>query len=397
MLLGAGLSRCWPHDRAHYFFARAAWQLDELGLAVARLAAALLVPAGEPLVVAVDDSVFRRCGRRVYGAAWQHDGSSPAKNKLSFGTCFVTAGIIVTLPFCSRPVCLPVLARLHVPGKGRTGRRARRQAAPASTVTTAAALVALLAGAFPGRMVHVVADAHYHGPALRGLPEQVTWTTRLPRNAVLFRLAPPRVRKPGRPPRKGARLGTWAAVAASASWTPAAVRIYGRDQAEDLAEITCLWYGCLDVRTVRVILARDAATTLALVTTDLTAPAAVLVERYAARWGIEQAFADARNILGAGEARNRVRRAVERTVPFALLVHTLIIIWYARHGHDPSGIADRRAAEPWYTAKTGPAFEDMLTKLRRTLICARISGGSPAHPEPEQITAVLAAWHAAAA
>ena len=30
MLLGAGLSRRWPHDRAHYFFARAAWQLDEL-------------------------------------------------------------------------------------------------------------------------------------------------------------------------------------------------------------------------------------------------------------------------------------------------------------------------------------------------------------------------------
>src|SRR6476660_49833 len=58
MLLGAGLSRAWPHDRAHYFFARAAWQLDELGLAVARLVAALLVPAGEPLVVAVDESVF---------------------------------------------------------------------------------------------------------------------------------------------------------------------------------------------------------------------------------------------------------------------------------------------------------------------------------------------------
>jgi hypothetical protein len=90
MLLGAGLSRAWPHDRAHYFFARAAWQLDELGLAVARLVAALLVPAGEPLVVAVDDSVFRRCGRKVCGAAWQHDGSSPAKNKISFGTCFVT-------------------------------------------------------------------------------------------------------------------------------------------------------------------------------------------------------------------------------------------------------------------------------------------------------------------
>jgi len=51
----------------------------------------------------------------------------------------------------------------------------------------------------------------------------------------------------------------------------------------------------------------------------------------------------------------------------------------------------------WYPAKAGPCFEDMLTKLRRVMICARISGGSAAHPEPEQITAVLAAWHAAAA
>jgi hypothetical protein len=396
MLLGAGLSRCWPHDRAHYFFARAAWDLDELGLAVARLVVLLLVPAGEPVTVAVDDSVFRRRGRKVFGAAWQHDGSSPARNKLSFGNCFVVAGIIVALPFCSRPVCLPVLARLHVPGKG-TARKPRRQAAPASAVSCAAALVTLLARAFPGRRVHVVADAHYHGPALKDLPAAVTWTTRLPKNAVLFAPAPPPVRKPGRRPRKGPRLGKPADLAAIAAWTPAIVHIYGRDEAEDLAEVTCLWYGCLDVITVRVILARGAATTLALVTTDLTTPAAALIERYAARWGIEQAFADARNVLGAGEARTRVRRAVERTVPFAMLVHTLVIIWYARHGHDRSGIAARRAAEPWYTSKTGPAFEDMLTTLRRVLICARISGGSAAHPEPGQITAVLAAWHAAAA
>jgi hypothetical protein len=82
MLLGAGLGRAWPHDRAHYFFARARWELDELGLAVARIVVALLVPPGAAITVAVDDSVFRRCGRRVYGAAWQHDGSSPARPKL---------------------------------------------------------------------------------------------------------------------------------------------------------------------------------------------------------------------------------------------------------------------------------------------------------------------------
>jgi hypothetical protein len=32
MLLGAGLARVWPHDRAHYFFARARWEAGELGL-----------------------------------------------------------------------------------------------------------------------------------------------------------------------------------------------------------------------------------------------------------------------------------------------------------------------------------------------------------------------------
>ncbi len=112
-------------------------------------------------------------------------------------------------------------------------------------------------------------------------------------------------------------------------------------------------------------------------------------------WSIEQAFADARNVLGAGEARNRVRLAVERTVPFALLMHTLIILWYARHGHDPADIDDRRARQPWYRTKIEPAFEDMLIKLRRTLITARFSGSRPAQPTSDQIHAVLAAWDAA--
>jgi hypothetical protein len=99
MLLGAGLARAWPHDRAHYFFARARWQVDELGLAVARLVAVLLVPPGDPLTVAVDDSVFRRSGRKVFGAGWQYDGSSPDRDRISYGTCFVTCAIVVRLPF----------------------------------------------------------------------------------------------------------------------------------------------------------------------------------------------------------------------------------------------------------------------------------------------------------
>jgi hypothetical protein len=401
MLLGAGLSRSWPHDRAHYFFARARWEVDELGLAVARLAVLLLVPPGGALTVAVDDSLFRRSGRTVHGAGWQHDGSAPGRGKLGFGTCFVTAGIVVRLPFVARPVCLPVLARLVLPGKKVAWwARGSRTVTPAAgtRTATAVALVTLLAAAFPGRAIHVVADAAYHGPALRNLPAAVTWTTRLPANAVLYDLAPPRPPGTrGRRRRKGERLGTPAELAGTAAWTPATVHVYGRDEHKDLAAITCLWYGCLGTVTVRLILARDDRGLLALVTTDLHTSPAGLISRYAARWSIEQAYSDARNVLGAGEARNRTRRAVERTVPFALLLHTLIIIWYARHGHNQDAITARRHAQPWYTTKTEPAFEDMLTQLRRVLITARISAGSQHNPTPEQTQEVLAAWHAAAA
>src|SRR5690349_4623812 len=53
---------------------------------------------------------------------------------------------------------------------------------------------------------------------------------------------------------------------------------------------------------------------LPLVTTDLESSAEDLVARYASRWGIEQAFADARQIMGVGEARNRTRCQVPASV-----------------------------------------------------------------------------------
>jgi uncharacterized membrane protein (UPF0136 family) len=78
-----------------------------------------------------------------------------------------------------------------------------------------------------------------------------------------------------------------------------------------------------------------------LVTTDLQSSAEDLVARYASRWGIEQAFADARQIMGVGDARNRTRRAVERTVPFGLICFSVVTVWYALHGH-----ARRRGRSP---------------------------------------------------
>ncbi len=117
------------------------------------------------------------------------------------------------------------------------------------------------------------------------------------------------------------------------------VHRYGRTGTVQITAVTCLWYGSFHAETVRVILVPDQMPRtrdgdergygLPLVTIDLTSSAEELVARYAARWSIEVAFSDARQILGVGPARNRARRAVERTVPFGLTCLSLVTVWYA--------------------------------------------------------------------
>lgn len=381
MLLGAGLTRLWPHDRVHYFFAGARWCPDQLGLALARLIVERLLPQGAALEVAVDDTLFHRRGRKVFGAAWQHDGCATGAKKTGFGNNWVVIGLLVPLPFLTRPVCLPVLARLWRPKAG------------ISKVAWARELVGLLLAAFPHHHVHVVADAAYHGQALRDLPKRCTWTCRMQRNGVLYAPTPPPTGKRGRPALKGERLGTPAELAATADFTAHQVQRYGRTDTVTLAVTAGLWFGAFHARPVRLLLIRDHDSDkpydLALITTDLTAEPADLVSRYSFRWGIELLFLQLKQILGVGQARNRVQRAVERTVPFGLAVYTLTIIWYALNGSHQTDVAERREQSPWFTTKTAPSFEDMLTALRRTLIRHRITGVVPAHSTDQQIPETL--------
>jgi hypothetical protein len=257
--------------------------------------------------------------------------------------------------------------------------------------------------------VHVVGDAAYVGERLRDVDERITWTSRLKVTSVLHELPPPRTGRSGRPRTRGARVGTPADVAALArttnTWRTTQVRRYGRTDTVQITERVCLWYGSFRNRTVRVILVcddkprtqdgDDRGYGLPLVTTDLQSSAEDLVARYGSRWGIEQAFADARQIIGVGEARNRTRRAVERTVPFGLICFSVVTVWYALHGHCVDDVADHRARARWYTTKTEPSYDDMTIKLRRVIIAARFRGPCPEQATPQETRAVLAAWAAA--
>jgi hypothetical protein len=193
----------------------------------------------------------------------------------------VIAGIAVTLPFCSRPVCLPVMFRLVIKGTN-----------SASRLWLARRMTEALAGALPGRAIRVVADAAYAGKELRGLDAAISWTTRLRKDAALYDLAPPRTGCRGRPRVRGARLPALAAIAATAELTPVSVTRYRKTTTVRAAALTCLWHTVFGPQAVQVVLIRDTATRgfdLALVTTDLHASTAQIIQRYAARWSIEVA------------------------------------------------------------------------------------------------------------
>jgi hypothetical protein len=120
MLSASGMSQFWHHSRAHRFFSSTRWGPDQLGLVMLGLVIGWLVPAGAPVTVAIDDTLFRRRGRNVHAPCWAYDGSrhvAAGQEKLSRGNTFVIAAVMVELPFLDRPIALPVLAPVVAPGR----------------------------------------------------------------------------------------------------------------------------------------------------------------------------------------------------------------------------------------------------------------------------------------
>jgi hypothetical protein len=376
------------HSVGHDFFARSRWSTDEVGLRLLDFLIARFVAADGAIGLAVDGSVFGRSGRKVHGAVWHHDSSAAGGGAFKYGNCFVVLGLVVRIGVLGeRAWCLPVLFRLWLPTPKASkdcpdpGRRASQQ-------DLAAVLIGLVAERHPGRRVDVVGDSAFACSALGALPEQVTLTSRLRSNAVISEPKPPPTGKRGRPRVTGRRLGNPGEITAAAKpgdWQ--LVGAPGRGDAKVLI-VQGLWYSVFGPRAVRVMIVREPADTdgyqIALITTDLDSSPARIIARYADRWSIEVCFQDAKQTVGVGEARNRVKLAVERTVPFGLLCQTITIAWYALHGDPTADVQRRRRNAPWYPSKRAPSMLDIQASLRRDLIRSEYHAQAGHRPKPPQ-------------
>src|SRR6266536_2866970 len=364
MLAGAGLAGRRHHDLGYRFFSTARWSADQLGLVLLDLITAMLVPAGAPVVLAVDDTLWHRSGPKLHGAAWHHDGNGPGRHRPAWGHRWVVVGVIFYLPFLRRAVCLPVLARLWLPGD------------PDHTpLQLARELLDLVVGHLGDRPVHLVGDAASVGKPLRGLSAHVTVTARLRCDAALYAPAPPPTGRRGRPRVKGDRLPEPIVIAAMTRyrWTPAQVRCYGTTLEREVLAIGCLWYGALGRQPVQVVLSRRSARPTATSwrwsppTWPPPPPRSSNAPATGGRskppsWTAATWPASARPVPAPS-----ARWSAWSPSGWCL---SLAICWYARHGQPAHDLAAHRARASWYRTKRTVSVADMLAALRRCLLAA---------------------------
>ena len=348
------------HSAFHRVFSAACWSLDELGLAIFTRIEPWL--ADDAVLLSLDDTLARKRGRKVFGVGMHHDPllSSRKTAVMNWGHNWVVLGVIVSFPF--RPghyVSLPILFRLYVNQKTAAKKRLRHRTRPELAVE----MLTVLCKRHENRRFHAIGDSAYGGQSvLAHLPANCDLTSRLGLNARLY--AAPPVRKPGthgRPRKRGQPLPTPRKMLEPRT-RRLTLDLYGRRDRSRVADQVARVYA-VPQRPLRIVAVEPLSggrRMQAFYSTCHEATAEQVLIGYARRWSIEVTFHDAKGHLGFEQPQGWTRKAVERTAPTALLLYSLIVLWFAAEGHHHYRPPNR----PWYRSKSGASFADMLSTLR---------------------------------
>ena len=105
-----GLSEIKNFSKFHRVLSRARWD----SLAASKILFGLLIkllPSGWPIIIAVDETLERRQGKKIKAKGAYRDAvaSSQSRVVISFGLKWECMTLIVPLPWCKRPWALPFM------------------------------------------------------------------------------------------------------------------------------------------------------------------------------------------------------------------------------------------------------------------------------------------------
>jgi hypothetical protein len=377
MLIAAGVAGNRHHAAFHRLFSKARWSLDQLGLIVFRL----ILPWVDPgtITLALDDTLACKRGVKMFGAGMHPDAQlSTRKVKVvRWGHSWVILAVVVRLPFCpERVFSLPILFRLYLNhNASKRWRRAHR-----TRPELAVELLHLLCKTHPERRFHLVVDSAYSGESvLAHLPGNCDLTSRLPMEERLY--AAPAPRQPGtagRPRKRGARLPTPKQMLDNRG-RRVELKLYGDKRRSRIVETVARWHNVPDrpLKIVAVEPLGGGRPMQAFYSTCAENTGERVLFRYAGRWSIEESHKGGKTDLGFEEPQGWSRLAVQRTAPNAMLLYSLLVLWFARDGHR----LYRPLVRPWYRRKLQPSFADML----RTLKCESLREEISKHLGPSSL------------
>jgi DDE superfamily endonuclease len=352
--------------KAYYYFLGSLGRKISWGGSVLLRKVLPIVPAGERILLALDDTPTKRYGEWVEGAGIHHNPTpGPADQQFVYGHVWVTLALLVRHGLWGT-IGLPLWASLYVRAKDIGPLRTLYQVEFRTKLELAAELLeeAVLWLKDLGRPLWVVVDGAYAKRRFlqRACAAAVTVVSRLRKDAALRSL--PKPKKPGR---RGpqATYGTAAFDLAKRAgqkqgWLADTFTLYGKSVRKKYKTFLATYRPAGGV--IRVVLVKERRGWVAFFCTDPEATVAQILEAIADRAALEQVFHDIKEVHGAGQQQLRNYWANVAAFNMNLWLHTLIELWAWHQSQDE--LTDRTAS-PWDDPTRRPSHADRRNALRR--------------------------------
>jgi hypothetical protein len=384
-------------DGYYNFFERSSWKPKDLAYRVAVLILTRLSLCGTiPLLV--DDTLAHKRGKSVWGLGWWRDAVASTRKRVATasGHNWVVLAVAFRVPGTSGVVlALPLLARLHMPGKGQL-----------SCATLAKQMLLEVTGWFPGRQFTLVGDGAYACEQLLGeFPDPVRFVGRMRGDAAVYDPQVPRPKKGqrGRKPSKGPRLPSPKEAASKADrkrtqagdwlWQSVTVTIYGTQRTLQAVSYQAVWPRVLGLRPIQIVVVRDPEGRMDdvyLFATDLGASLEWVIEQFSWRWSIEVLFRASKQVLQIEAPQHYCQESVEKVAPWVWGMQSVILVWYLTAGRDlPQAQQMRQRLGPWDSEFS---LRHMIQVLQRATLDATIQPNSASQPQLREMVQTLQNW-----
>jgi hypothetical protein len=353
-----------------------------------------------PLSVMMDDTLIRKRGYKVSGAAWKRDALGPAwHTNFVWGQRFLQ--LSAALPehgSDGRAVGVPI-DFIHAPSAAKPKKNApqevwdeyKREQEELKLSTVATNRLKELSAQMPDRKIICAVDGGYTNKTVfRGQGENIVLVGRIRKDARLYAVPEESGMRKGRKKYYGAPMPTPEEIRQDESipWQTTQAYAAGKWHDFDIKTITNIrWKGTgeQDVRLVVIrplayrhrkgarLLYRDPAY---LLCTDPDLTLEQLLQSYLWRWEIEVNFRDEKHVMGVGETQVRTKAAVE-SVPALVCVSYAFLLLASMKANCKAFSLPR---PKWYPAKpTDRCSTQQLIALFRTQLWGLAIRGNKTH------------------